>query len=222
MKKLLIVFLTLFLSAAVWPALMRGEEDAPAIPAGSSLQIRLTSTLNSRTNVNGDLWTGNVVEPIIARGGEAVPAGSTVEGRVTLVKPPGRAKGVAEMRLAVDKITTPDGVEFVVSAGLEDAQGPEGTKVGEEGTIKGPGKSTKGAAVETGVGAGVGAGAGAIAHGGSGALDGMAIGAAAGIIHSILKHHKDIVLAQGTELTFMVNRTVSGKRAPLPADAQKQ
>ncbi len=126
------------------------------------------------------------------------------------------------MRLTPEKITTPDEAKFSISAGLQDAQGAEGAKVaGEEGTIKGSGKSKKGEAIETGVGAGAGAGVGAIADGGNGALYGAAIGAGAGLIHSIMKRHKDIVLPQGTELTFVINRTITAKRPPQTPDTQK-
>jgi hypothetical protein len=88
----------------------------------------------------------------------------------------------------------------------------------EEGTIKASGKSKKGAAVETGVGAGVGAGAGAIGAGGSGALYGAGIGAAAGLIHTLFKRHKDIILPQGTELTFVIQRTTTAKRVVKPSE----
>src|SRR5712692_10363483 len=206
MKRPLILFVAVLTAAFAIPALWAGADDVLTIPAGTSVQVRLTTTLSSRTNQNGDPWTGNVVEPIFANGQEVVPVGSTIEGRVALVKPPGRAKGVAQMRLVPEKITTPDDVAFSVSAGLENAQGAEGAKVsGNEGTIKGSGKSNKGEAIETGVDAGVGAGIGAIADGGTGALYGAAIGATVGLVHSILKKHKDIVLPQGAELTFVIN-----------------
>jgi type IV secretion system protein VirB10 len=190
------------------------------IPAGSNLHVQLTVTASTKTNQSGDPWTGKVVEPIIAQGQEVVPAGSMAEGRITFVKPPGRAKGVGEMRLVLDKITTSEGLQYAVAAGLEDIQGAGDAKVkGEEGTIKGPGKSKKGTAVETGVGAGVGAAAGGIAAGGSGAEYGAIIGAAGGLLHSMLKHHKDIVIPQGTELTFVISRNIPGKKAPDSADA---
>ncbi len=218
MKRSVSAFIASFLAALVLPALCTSADDAPTIPAGSTLHLTLTTTLSTRTNQNGDPWAGKVVEPIIVGGQEVVPAGSMVEGRVSFVKRPGRARGVAEMRLTPEKITTPDGgMQYPISAGLEEAQGAEGAKVkGEEGTIKGPGKSKKGAAVDTGVGAGVGAGAGAIGAGGSGALYGAAIGAMAGGIHNVLKRHKDFVVPQGTELTFVINRNTTGKKVANP------
>ncbi len=202
------------LVAVLSPALF-AQDKPPTIPAGTALHVRTTVTVSTKTNQNGDPWTGKVIEPIFANGQEVVPSGSLVEGRVTFVKPPGRAKGVGEMRLVIDRISTLEGLQYSVSAGLEDVQGAGDAKVrGEEGTIKGPGKSKKGTAVETGVGAGVGAAAGGIAAGSEGALYGAGIGAAAGILHNLLKHHKDVIIPQGTELTFVISRTIAGKQAP--------
>ncbi len=212
------------LGSALWIALLFSAasgkaDDSLAIPAGSSLDVRLTTTLSTRTSQEGDLWTGKVVDPIFAKGQEIVPAGSTVEGHVTFVKQPGRVKGRGEMRLLVDSISTMEGVSFNTAAGLENVQGAEGTKVeGEEGTIKGP-SSTKSDAKTVGIGAGVGAGVGAIAAGGKGSLYGAGIGAAAAAVRGLLKRGKDIVLPQGSELTFIIPRDVPGKKAGSPAEA---
>lgn len=223
MKRQMFNVLAGLFAAFVFPALQAFAEENFTLPAGTTLHVRLTTTLSTRTNQNGDPWTGKVIEPIFAKGQEVIPADSTVEGRVTYVKPPGRAKGVAEMRLIAETITTPGDLQFSIAAGLEDAQGAEGAKVGgEEGTIKGPGKSKKGAAIETGVGAGAGAATGAIINGGSGALYGAAIGAGVMGIRNLLKHHKDIVVPQGTELTFVIARTTAAKKITQPAESSTQ
>lgn len=51
---------------------------------------------------------------------------------------------------------------------------------------------------------------------------GAAIGASTVLIYSLLKHEKDIILVQGTELTFIVNRTTEGKDLPPPPPEQAQ
>lgn len=208
---------------ALFPALSGRAADTLTIPAGSTLHVRLITTLSTRTNQNGDPWSGKVVEPVIANGEEVVPGGSLVEGRVTFVKEPGRVKGVGEMRLVAETITTPDDeVRYSIAAGLEDAQGAEGARVtGEEGTIKGP-SSKKGDIATVGVGAGVGAAAGGISAGGKGSLYGAGIGALAGLIQSLRKRGKDIILTQGTELTFVIARTTTAKRVAKPADSSTQ
>jgi hypothetical protein len=186
------------------------SDDAITLPAGSELHVQLITTLSTKTNETGDLWTGKVVEPIFGKGGEIVPDGSTVDGHVTYVKSPGRVKDKGEMRLIVDSISTPDASKYNIVASLQDAQGAKVKD--EEGTMQGPGKDKKGTAEEAGVGAAAGAGVGAIAHGGTGALYGMGIGAAAGLAHGLLKKHKEIILPQGCEMTFVISRDTTAKK----------
>jgi type IV secretion system protein VirB10 len=189
------------------------SEDTITLPGGSELHVQLITTLSSKTNETGDLWTGKVVEPIFGKGGEIVPEGSTVDGHVTYVKGPGRVKGKGEMRLIADSITTPDASKYDIVASVQDT---DSAKVKDaEGTMQGPGKDNKGTAVETGVGAAAGAGVGAIAHGGKGALYGMGIGALAGLAHGILKKGKELVLPSGTEITFVISRDTTAKKVPV-------
>jgi hypothetical protein len=63
---------------------------------------------------------------------------------------------------------------------------------------------------------------GAIADGGTGSLYGLGIGAATGIVHSLIKRHKDLILPQGTELGFLISRNISGKKAPKSATESSQ
>ena len=185
--------------------------------AGTELLVRLTTTLSTKANQNGDPWVGRVIEPIFAEGREVVPAGSTVDGRVTYVKEPGRATGTGQMRLVAETITTPQEGTFTIVASLENAQGAEGSKLkGEEGTIEGPGKDKKATAKEAGIDAAGGAAVGAMVHGGSGALYGAGIGAVAALVHGMAKKHKGVVLPQGTELTFVLTHTALSKQAAPP------
>jgi hypothetical protein len=194
-------------------ALSLASDDAITLPAGSELHVQLITTLSSKTNETGDLWTGKVVEPIFGKGGEIVPDGSTVDGHVTYVKSSGRVKDKGEMRLIVDSISTPDTSKYNIVASLKDAEGANVKDA--EGTVQGPGKDKKATAEEAGVGAAAGAGVGAIAHGGTGALYGMGIGAAAGLAHGLLKKHKELVLPPGCEMTFVISRDTTAKKVPM-------
>ena len=219
MRRTIRIALGAFSLGVLFPALALCAEDTFTLPAGSTLHVRLITTLSSRTNQNGDPWIGRVVEPVFGGGQEVVPANSTVEGRVTFVKEAGRVKSAGQMRLVVETITTPDeNARYSIVASLEDAQGVEGAKVkGEEGTIQGPGKSTKDAAKDAGIGAGIGAGTGAIVHGGSGARYGAAVGATVSLIRGILKRGKDVTLPQGMELTFVISRATTAKKISNPS-----
>lgn len=203
--------LSLMLSLSI-SALGRAQEpqEAPTIPAGTELRAQLTQVLSTKTCQNGDPFTASVSDPIFVKGYEIVPAGSIIDGHVSFIKPPGRAKGVAEMRLVLDTITAPDHTQYPISAALRQA---EGAKVkGEEGTIVGPGKAGKPAAKETAEEMGVGAGIGALADGGTGALYGAAAGLLVGVVHTLAKHHKDVTLPIGTEMTFVISHATTGKK----------
>ena len=211
--------------------------NALTLPAGSTLHVRLTATLTSKTNKNGDPFTGEITEPVRANGEEIVPEGSLVYGHVAFVKPPGRVKGIPEMRVVLDRIETQDDVKFTLTAPLEETQGaPCATTTGEEGTIKGCGKSKKDAAKDAAIGGAMGAGAGAsvaMGHqieceyygmcGGPGwGTDigvGAAIGAGTALVYHLFKKEKDLILVEGTHLTFVVNRTVDGAESPQTATA---
>jgi hypothetical protein len=206
------------------------------LPAGSSLHVRLQTTLTSKTNKTGDKFTGYVEQPVIANGKTIVPVGSLVDGHVVFVKKSKRIKGVGQMRIVLDDITTENGDEFLLNGSLEEAQGSPCAKTGNdsEGTIKGCGKSAKsalkGAAIAGAMGAGAGATVG-MGHeidcqyfgncGGPGfgtdVMYGAAIGAGAALIYNVFKHEKALVLLQGTHLTFVIDRSVTAK--PMPASA---
>jgi len=193
--------------------------DVISIPAGTEIQAELTTLLSTKTSKSGDPFTARVVEPVFAKGEEIIPVGSMLEGHVSFLKEPGRAKGLGEMRLIADSISTREDIKYTVAVGLQQAQGAGvGQMKGDEGTVQGGGKSAKDAAKEAGVAAGVGAGVGAIANGGTGSLYGLGIGATASLLHSLFKKHKDLVLTQGTELTFEISRDVPGQKMTKAAD----
>lgn len=94
-------------------------DDAITLPAGNELHVQLITTLSSKTNDTGDLWTGKVVEPIFGKGGEIVSDGSTVDGHITYVKDSERVKGKGEMRLVADSISTADSSKYNLPASPE-------------------------------------------------------------------------------------------------------
>ena len=221
------------LTAALLPALGVAASGSVALPAGSTLHVRLTTTLTSKTNKSGDKFTGMVEQPVLADGKMIVPEGSLVEGHVAFIKPPKRIKGRAEMRIVLDNVTTPDDVAYALAGTLEDAQGSPCAMAGsdDEGTIKGCAKSkkdaAKGAAIAGAIGAGAGASVGTAQAidcryygncGGPGfggdVLYGAGIGAGTALIYSLLTHEKHIILVEGTHLTFVVNRSVNASEVP--------
>lgn len=197
--------LTLIVAMLAGPMLLGAAANPkPAIPAGTKIDVTLITELSSAADHSGDTFAAQVQDPVFVAGEQLIPAGSMLRGHVTFVKPPGRVKGKAEMRLEADSLTTKDGQAYTFRGELSNGVGSDVKVNGSEGTIKGQGKSKKKAAEESGIGAAAGAGVGAIAAGGTGALYGAGIGALGGLIRTLAKHHKNVVLKTGTQLVFVL------------------
>src|SRR5579863_2641443 len=74
------------------------------VPAGSVPHCRLTQTLSTFMNAQGDPFTANVTEAVMVDGREVIPAGARIEGRIAQLQHPGRVRGVGEMRLTAEKV----------------------------------------------------------------------------------------------------------------------
>ncbi|MBZ5562909.1 MAG: hypothetical protein LAP13_10850 [Acidobacteriia bacterium] len=207
--------------------LLTQAAESVVVPPGSTLHVKLGTTITSKTNKAGDTFTGEVVQPVIANGKTVIPQGSTVNGHIAFLKPSGRIRGKAQMRVVLDSIITPDDQTVKLSSTLAGSHGGVcgNTANDEEGTIVGCGKSKKDAAKDAAIGGAMGAGAGAtvgMGHeidcayfgncGGPGmgtdVLAGAGIGAGTALLYNLFKHEKQIILVEGTELTFIVNRTL--------------
>lgn len=215
----------LAVAAAFLPQAL-AQNNQRLLPAGTSLHVRLGTTLTSKTNKTGDKFTGEVDQDVTADGKTIIPKGSTVTGHVAFMKPSGRIHGRAQMRIVLDSLTTPNDAKFPLSGTLQDAENIPCAKTSDnEGTVKGCGKSKKDALKAAGIVGAMGAGAGATIgmgseidcqyYGNCGAPGigtdvgyGAALGAGTALIYNLLKHEKQIVLIEGTDLTFIVNRSV--------------
>lgn len=212
--------------------------DEPVIiPPGTVLHVKLHTTITSKTNKVGDPFSGMVIQDALSGTDVIVPQGSLVSGHVAYIKPSGRIKAKAEMRIVLDSITTPEEKTIQLSSTLEDTKGGVCGNAGgdEEGTIKGCGKSKKDAAKNAAMGAAMGAGAGATVGMGSaiecryygncggpgiltGTMYGAGIGAGTALLYNLFKHQKEIILISGSELTFVVSRTVDAANAAAARD----
>ena len=100
-------------------------DDAITLIAGRELHVQFITTLSSKSNESGDMWTGKVVEPVFGKGGEIVPDGSTVDGHLTFVNPPEQAKGKGKDKekgdflLIADSISIPDGTKYIIAANAQ-------------------------------------------------------------------------------------------------------
>ncbi len=130
------------------------------IPAGTPIPVRITQTLDSATTQQGDTFSGTISSDVVVDGLVAIPAGSSVNGRVDEVHEAAHFKGSSLLTISLVTFSH-RGERTTIST---DPYSKEGN---------GRGKNT---AAKVGGGAAVGAVLGGIFGGGKGA----AIGAAAG------------------------------------------
>ncbi len=169
------------------------------IPVDTEMRLKLTSTIDTKTNHAGDRFTATVMMP-----GEY--EGATVEGHIEKLDKSGRIKGRTEMSLLFDSITMPDGRRADFSAQLEKVIESENVKmVDEEGNVQ-TGSRTKDSQVRGGIGATAGAVIGGIAGGVKGAILGAIIGGAAGVGTVYIEGEKQLILEPGTELVIRTDR----------------
>jgi hypothetical protein len=137
------------------------QEPAPVvvtIPAGTSLSVNLAEPLTSEHAMPGDKIRATLKNPVIVGDRVVFPAGSTVEGRVSDVKP--AKKGFKEtggaLSIQFTRIIAPDGHSASIGAGFTKvATGSAGKKAGiiggsaAGGALLGKvlGKDAKGAAL---------------------------------------------------------------------------
>jgi hypothetical protein len=192
---------------------LAAQGDEFVIATGTKVPLSMINSVSTKTASEGERIYLETVFPILANGRVVIPPGSYVAGTVTDVKRPGRVKGRGELYVRFDSLTLPNGVtrDFRARVGSLDGRASE-TLDKEEGKIKGEGNKsgdlrTIGEAAGAGAGIG-GLGGAAAGHAGMGAGIGGAAGAAAGLIGVLLTRGPDAVLAKGTTVEMVLDRTL--------------
>lgn len=146
------------------------------VPDGTLVKVKLTEELSTLTSAPGSTFSAEITEPVLRDGQVVVPAGSTLQGHITLVREGKRIGPSAALHLEAETITLPDGSQYALAARVIDTDSWDDTRVDHEGTIlrKDHGKAT---AATTTLSAGAGMAAGAIVGGVPGALIGAGVGA---------------------------------------------
>ena len=186
--------------------LLAAMATAQTLPAGTALKVKLSNTLTTFSNKNGDPFSGRVTEAVVVNGKTVVPVGTTVEGRVTKVNEPRRIAGKPTLAIFPEAMVLPNGERYMLNAALVDTSLRGGTDVNEEGQFKGSGHDGKDL-TEIGMGTGGGMLIGGLAGGGKGLLIGGAVGATATVAHWLGKH-RSAMLPAGTELTMELSRSL--------------
>ena len=191
----------------VVPALAQAQTKV-RVAEGTKIVFTLNDNLSTKSNRQGDHFSGVVSRSVRVGNQVAIPEGSVVRGTVTEVKRAGRVKGRAELGLRFDEIELPNGTKLDLAASLSELDESQKETVTEEGQVKGEGSKKRDAAT-VGVAAGIGTAIGAIAGGGKGAAIGAGSGAAVGAGTVLLTRGKDVKLQRGDELAIQLDRPLS-------------
>jgi hypothetical protein len=155
------------------------REQEVRLPAGTSLQVRLSHGLSSRTARREDRVDATVAEPVRGSGVLALPAGTLVRGVVRAVEPAERPSKAGRIEIEFDSLYLDD------------------TRVGMRGRvaeIQESGERGK----KAGIGAVVGGILGGLLGGKEGAIAGMLIGGGGAVVAT---RGEDVELPAGTVLT---------------------
>lgn len=166
---------------------------AIVLPAGTEIDVRLITGLNSKENQDGDPFDGTAEEDIMVKGKVAIPKDAKITGKVTKAIKSGRFKGRAELWVTLTGVTV-KGKRYTLVADT----------VGQK-----EGSKTKRNILFIGGGTGAGAGIGAVAGGKKGAATGGAIGAAVGTAGALLTGKRDIQFPSESLLRFKLEKAVS-------------
>jgi hypothetical protein len=164
------------------PASSRRAQNPNEIPVGTEFDVRLQTSLSSKTaQVEDRFEATTMVDLLDERGRVLVPSGSVMRGVVSSVNKATRMDRKGSLTVAFDQVTI-NGRAHPMRATVTQALESEGIK-GEAGKI--------------GIGAGAGAILGAILGGAKGALAGILIGGGGTIAAT---EGKDVELPIGTTL----------------------
>jgi hypothetical protein len=172
--------------------------DAPpprktvSVPAGTLVNVRLTSDIDVDASRAGQTFKAIVDDPVMLSGAVVIPRGATAVMQAVNVQQSGQFKGSDKISLKLNAISF-GGTSYEVTTAYVESKG------------KGEGKRT---ARKIGGGAGLGAIVGGIAGGGEGAAIGAAIGGVTGVAMSA-SGEEHLKLPAETRLQFRLNAAVN-------------
>jgi type IV secretion system protein VirB10 len=196
------------------------EEKAFQVEPGTHIPLSLINSVSTKNSTAGDRVYLETVFPVLVNGRIVIPPGSYVSGTITDVQRPGKLKGRGEFHVRFDSLTLPNGTTRDFRARVSGLDGRASEELDrKEGTIKSEGNKsgdTRTVGEAAAAGASVGALAGSIGHAaGMGAGIGAAAGAAAGLAGVLFTRGPEAVLARGTILEMVLDRSVRFQESEL-------
>jgi len=177
------------------PASPAAAAKPVVVPAGSTINVRLSQAIDVDTSQAGMSFKAIVDDPVMVAGSIAIPRGASAVLQAAKVEQSGTMKGSDKISLKLNSVGFGGYVYPVASTYVETKGSGEGKKTGRK----------------VGGGAGLGAIVGGIAGGGSGAAIGAAVGGATGaaVAASGEEHLK---LPAETRLQFQLSAAVNVRR----------
>jgi hypothetical protein len=175
------------------PAPAPPRNPGVTVPAGTAIALSVNAQISSETVQPGDAWQGVTTAPVVIGSNAPIPAGAQVNGVVVGAK--GAEKGDRAFLYLGIKSVTVDGKEIMINA-TTDSIVAGSTRARNLGAIAG------GAAAGALIGKAVGGS-------GKGALIGGLIGGAAATAGVASSKGYQVVLKEGTELTFHTTSDVT-------------
>ncbi len=163
------------------------------VPAGTSIPVRITETLNSKTTEEGASFNGTVARDVVAGGVVVIPSGSAVSGRVTDAKDAGHFKGHSALTIELTSVRR----RGVLTSLSTDPYTVEGKNRGKNSAIK------------IGGGAAAGALLGGLLGGGKGAAIGSLAGGGGGAAYQGLTRGDEVSIPSETEIRFRLASSIS-------------
>ncbi len=163
------------------------------LPAGSTLPVRVTQTLDSATAQVGDTFSGAVATDIVQDGMLLIPRGATVTGRVSEVHEAAHFKGSALLTVELTNVN---------------AKGEHLSITTQPYSVEGKGRGSN-TAVKTGVGAAAGALLGGIFGGGKGAAIGAAAGGGTGAAVNGVTRGQQVQIPSETVVRFVTTNSLA-------------
>lgn len=180
------------------PSAAPAQPPAPAfhdvtVPAGTTLPVRITQTLDSATTQEGESFTGTVASDVVVDGLVVIPQGSTVSGRVEAVQEAAHFKGNSLLTIGLTRLKN-RGENVALSTEPYSVAG------------KGRGKNT---AEKVGGGAAIGAILGGIFGGGKGAAIGSVAGGGLGAGAQAVTKGEQVQIPSESLIRFHLTNAVS-------------
>ena len=206
MKKWTVLTCILMLACSCMSPMAAAQTSSP-VPAGTALMVRLETTLATFSNKAGDPFHARLTQAVVLNGRTVIPAGATIEGRVTRVSEPRRISGKPTIGIMPEALILPTGERLFLDASLVDTNAGRDTDVNQEGEFKRSGHDRRDQ-LETGGGTAGGMLIGGLIGGPPGILIGGLVGAGSTGGHWLSKHRSATLMA-GTQLTLELNRPLA-------------